>query len=136
MRFSQSTSKTYEEDEMRYVDRGDPAGWDKEIGDFIVGTTWRDMDLSAICPIEAANHLVHLRIYFETSSASNHVYQVRKKGNVNVINTDGIAITGIYDLIRDRSVWVMLDADRKIQYRVAGSTFTAINLTVRGWWIG
>lgn len=118
------------EEEMRYINRGDPA-----VPDFTALTfddLWHDLDLSGIVASAGASHLVHLRIDFSAPGPALEGW-LREKGNVNTENA-------VRCITRDgathsRGIWVQMDAQRKIEYRVwAGmSTF---NIVVRGWWIG
>lgn len=114
-----------------YVDRGDPATYDWQSGDFTKDNVWRDLDLSAIVPAGAIT--VALSCHIQATEVAKRV-QFRKKGNVNTRNvaemwTQVSAADHAGDLI------VALDADKKIQYRIHAATWLSLNVTVKGWWL-
>lgn len=113
-----------------YENRGDPADWDKGIGDFVTDNTWRDLDLSALVP-EYAN-AVHIRLAFENDFVMKTI-AFREKGNVNVVNaseTNSLVSAATHQ----RSVICALDSDRFILYRISVGGWTKLNFLVRGWW--
>jgi len=112
-----------------YVDRGDPVAADFDT--FTTDLDWHDLDLSSIVPAGAV--LVHLYIQIIDDAAGSY-FNVREKGNSNSWNVATIR-TQVTDIYMDGNVLVSCDSDRVIQYMGADTTFTAINITVRGWWI-
>lgn len=133
MEYSKSVAIQLQEAiDMKYVDRGDPAAPDFLVGAFTTDGLWHDIDLSAIVPPEAANHLVHIGVDAFTAVAGSSM-RLAKTGNVNDWNSAGDAYTGVspsYAL----DCWVMLDANRKIRYMFSNVAWAFINLTIRGWW--
>lgn len=123
---------TQVEGDMYYVDRGDPASTDFLHTVLTIDGAYHELDLSAIVPAIAANHLVHISL--RVRGAENSTGNLRKAGNVNTNNMD------IATMQRDNgwynwSAWVMMNADRKIEYAFAAA-ITGVVMTVRGWWEG
>lgn len=114
-----------------YVDRGDPNDHDFTLVNFTTDWTWRDLDLSAIVPAGAT--AVDLRIVVIDDAIGSR-FQLRKNGNVNVHNVLSTR-TLVIDLAIDIVAIVSCDVGRKIEYRASNLTFSAINITVKGWWI-
>jgi hypothetical protein len=130
MIYSPSTSLVKEED-MIYIDRGDPTGYDFTLPNFTIDTNWHDLDLSAIVPAEGANHLVHIKCNISNNTAGIF-FQLRKKGNTEVFNSATQRIQ-VADIQTNMNVFVMCDNNRIIQYQGVSSVFTSINFVVRGW---
>lgn len=95
----------------KYADRGDPAVPDFTEADLIMDGAWHELDLSGIVAAAGANHLVHIRSWEDVMP------NIREVGNVNDLNIG--------------AEWVMMNADRKIEYKNFGGNFT--KLVVRGW---
>jgi hypothetical protein len=112
-----------------YVDRGDPAGYDKVVGDLTTDGTWRDLDLSAVVPSGAV--AVHICCNI-IDDAAGSVFLIRKNGNTNSYNTLSQAtqaanVTVYFDGI------VKCDANRVVEYVASNTAWTGINITIRGW---
>jgi hypothetical protein len=114
---------------MQFVDRGDPAAWDFEVGDFTTDGAWHDLDLSGIIP--AGVSMVQINITFSDDNPGSWIL-FRKKGNVNEFNMD-VARSQVTDVINDACVMVQPDINGIIQYKTFSTAFTIINLVVRGW---
>lgn len=121
---------------MRYVDRGEPVR-DYLLADLIQDGGWHDLDLSVdrlgnpLVPPEGASHLVHLKVELVGSVAYEWA-ELRKKGY-----TEG-EMWCIQHKINEwysQGGMIMLDADRKIQYKL-DTNLTDLRVIVRGWWIG
>ena len=117
---------------MRYVNRGDPVNFDKTFADFTLNWNWQDLDLSALIPIEAASHLVHLRVQLVASDSTSYI-RFRTKGNVNIINIAELNSPVAGEEI-ESDFEIECDINRKIQYYGSVPNITALNLTVLGWW--
>jgi len=114
-----------------FVDRGDPAAFDRTVADFTVDNSWHDLDLSAIVPAGAV--AVVLKLQLKTGLPEKYIY-FRKNGNVNNYNVSFLntQVTNIWvggDLI------VAVDTARKVEYMATAYGWTAINLVVAGWWL-
>jgi hypothetical protein len=114
-----------------YVDRGDPVNYDFTLGDFTTDATWRDLDLSAVVPAGAV--LVLLACSLE-DNASGSIMLWRKNGNTNNVARDGQR-TQVQNAKIEDSVIVACDSNRVIEYYGTNTAFTAINVTIIGWWI-
>lgn len=113
----------------RLIDRGDPDAVDKSLGDFNMDYTWRDIDLSAVVPANAA----FVRIYLTCNSVSaNADFSVRKKGNTLPYNISTL-MTQVSDLTVCSTYFVPIGTDGKIQYRGLEVPWGMLNLTVLGW---
>ena len=112
----------------QYVDRGDPAAWDRDIGDFTCDGTYRDWDLSAI--VDAGAVAVYLGVVWK-ASADNNYAGFRENGNSNGVNRFNVG-GGPAQIEHHSSGWVALDANGKIEYFASANTniFYAV---VRGW---
>lgn len=131
MEFSPSVASTVE-GIVKYVDRGDPANYDFRKEDLIQDSAWHDMDLSGIVPEAGANHLVHISVTIQATVAENYLI-LQKKGNVN-FPAVGRTRTQVADIMLDESdIFVMMDADRKIEYQASTGNWSRIDVAVRGW---
>jgi len=114
-----------------YTDRGDPASEDFAVGDLTTDNTWRDLDLSSIVTDSTATAVL-LRVQV-TDDATSSIVSFRENGNTNTINVSHIrTIVANSTIFGDKIVSV--DSSRIIEYRTANLTFTAIDITVAGWW--
>ena len=113
----------------RYVDRGDPASPDWEVGDLTTDGTWRDLDCSSIVSSDAIAILFNMYI---KDDATNSYIQLRKNGNsndnaVNTLRTQ-VANQGI-----DALFCIPCDSNQVVEYRSTNTTFTSIQITILGW---
>jgi hypothetical protein len=113
------------------VDRGDPAAWDKQVGDFVTDGTWNDLDLSSVVPADGAERLVLLHVELEDDAAGS-AFSVREKGNANALNVTSVA-TQVANVLTTADLWVLADASRVVQYMGSNVAFTKIDVCVRGW---
>jgi hypothetical protein len=114
-----------------FVDRGDPSDWDWTLTDFTTDATWRDLDLSSIVPAGAANKLVKFRLSLVDGS-TDVAFQMRKKGNSNAYNT-GIRNILTANISNYYDIECVCDSNRVVQYWGTSTTFSTINVVVRGW---
>lgn len=114
-----------------FVDRGDPAAWDKQVGDFTTDGAYHDLDLSAIVPAGATAVLISGYIQ---DDAINSYLAFRKNGNAQA-KIQAVVRTQVIDNPMDFCFIVACDVNRVIEYVGAAVTFTAINFVVSGWWI-
>lgn len=115
-----------------YVDRGDPSSFDFTVSSLTTDNTWNDLDLSSIVAADGASNLVHLLVAVQDGS-TNVGIQFRENGNSNGLN---VSICWINTSGQDHyfDVLVLMDASRIIEYKASNTTFTTINIAVRGWW--
>jgi len=113
-----------------YVDRGDPSSWDFTVANFTTDGNWHDLDLSSIVP--GGTKLVHMRIRLCTPSLAG--INFRKKGNTNAVNIATMK-TQVASVYYYEDFFVPCDANRIIQYLANDVSWTAIDVTVRGWFI-
>lgn len=112
-----------------YVDRGDPAAQDYTAADLTTDGTWHDLDLSAIAPANAGfiNILLALK-----DNAVNSTFELRNKGNVNVINRP-VLNTQVANVITYHEYIVPCDTNQVIQYKATNLTWDLIRISVAGW---
>lgn len=113
----------------KYVDRGDPAAWDKTTGDLIIDSAWHDIDFSGI--ITDPNAVaVHVRVQI-TDDTIGRTALLRKNGNVNAVN-ELVCRTQAANISREADGFVSLDADLKVEYNITTGVDSAA-IVVRGW---
>lgn len=113
-----------------YFDRGDPTAYDFKVTDLFCDDTWRNLDLSAIVPANAK--AVALVVRLEDNLVGKRI-RFRKKGNTDVYN-DSEVRTQVANIPMPADVIVAVDTDRKIQYRTDNTSFTRIDIVIKGWW--
>lgn len=116
---------------VNYVDRGDPAAYDWTKTDLITDGTWRDLDCSAIVPASAK--AIHFLVFIY-DDAANTLFQMREKGNQNVLNKD-VLVVQVSNVSNGASFFVTCDQNRVVQYNASNQTWTTISILVRGWLI-
>jgi len=112
-----------------YVDRGDPAVYDKVKEDLTIDSGWHSLDLSAIVPAGAV--LIHCRVRLYCAG-SYYMVKWRKNGNSNTGNIV-ITIAHAIDEDFDREFWVACDSGRVIEYLAQTGSWNNIDFVVRGW---
>lgn len=114
-----------------FIDRGDPGTNDFVTGDFIKGGGWHDLDLSGIVPAGAKAVTGRLQL---NNAAINKVIYFRKKGNVNPFNVS-LTSTLVANINHWEDIVFSIDSNRKAQYTCSAGVWTAITLTIKGWWL-
>ncbi len=114
-----------------YVDRGDPANYDFEIGDFTQDNAWHTLSLAALIPLSAK--AVLLDADFNNNTANRHI-ALRKNGQTYEKNHSEVH-TRIAAQDDHALMVVSPDGNRLIEYKVATAGWQTIAMTVRGWWI-
>jgi len=113
----------------RYVDRGDVAALDLQVGSFTTNGTWIGLDLSSIVPAGATS--VRLRIIIADETVSNSIW-FAKFGESNHINISGGVVQAV-DIDREFIIDVDCTSARVIQYMATNTTWTKIDLVIKGW---
>lgn len=117
---------------LNFVDRGDVTAYDFVTANFTKDATWRDLDLSAICP--AGTKLVLLRVEIIVTTVAKYI-KFRTKGNVNDIN-----VSWVYNAVANQvfamDILVVPDVNRFIQYNAMAATWSALNVVVAGYFTG
>jgi len=114
-----------------FVDRGDPPAWDYTITNFPISDVWTELDLSSIIPSGAKAALFR---FVGVSNNANEPFDLRKKGNSNIINVS-YNYTQAAGIVICKDCIVHLSTDRKIDYYRSGTGWTGLYLLVAGWWI-
>lgn len=115
----------------KYIDRGDVIGYDFSLPIFTTDGDWHTLSLSAIVPTGAK--IVHINLGLESptsaarayfrNSAFNSAYNALKS-RIQAPNTRYMA-EGL----------ITLDANRCLEYELEPTTWTRIDLCVRGWFV-
>jgi len=113
----------------QFHDRGDPIAFDFFKENLITDQTWRDLDLSSIVPAGAVAVVLHLRV---VDDAVSSYIDFRKKGNTSSFNVGSIRTQGI-NVYYEPDLIIPCNVDRVIQYYAKDTTWTAINIVVKGW---
>lgn len=113
-----------------YVDRGDPAVYDKVKTDLTIDGAWHDLDLSSIIPAGAKAVLLKTRLQ---SANPGDAIRYRKNGNTNEINVCGCEALRA-NVIRTRLGITSIDVNRVLEYNADNIAWTLLDIVVRGWW--
>ena len=117
----------------QFVDRGNATNEDFEEGVLTTNGTWIELDLSAIVPSGAKAVLIYNRIL---DGSTNQIFGMKTAGNASNFNVSNLT-TNVANLNMegDKIIPMPSDDSRKIEYRGSNTVFTAIDITVKGWWI-
>jgi hypothetical protein len=116
----------------RYVDRGDPAAVDWDQGDLTTDETWNDLDCSGIVPSNAVAICFRVGV---SDDVAEEVFQMRKNGNTNGVNKSSI-YTQVANITNTHDIMIVAcDSSQVVEYYGTNTTWTAINVTVKGWWL-
>lgn len=116
---------------MRYIDRGDIASNDFEIGDLTLDGNWHDLDLSGIIP--TGKLFVKFTVVGRSIAAGRYM-QFKVDGYENVINIEN-HVTQAANIYYAVVLWLISDNTQKIQYRFENATWNVANITVLGWFV-
>ena len=114
-----------------FVDRGDLAAFDFELGDLTTDGNWYDLDLSSIVPAGVRVVLISVLIQDDATSSK---FKLRENGNSNIINVIANR-TQVANVAIEASGVVACDSNRVIEYWAENLTWSSINITIRGWWL-
>ncbi len=123
-------NKKYVDDVVGLQDRGDPAAVDFAVGDLIADGLAHELDLSGIVASGAATVLLRVRI---EDNAVGSLIVIKENGNSNQINA-GVIRTQVSGVTNDGDMIISLDANRKANYITTNTTFTILDIIVKGWW--
>lgn len=113
-----------------YVNRGDPAIIDFDMGDLIMDWGIHYLDLSAIVP--EGVKAVHLFFYFISANAGTCMW-LMSSDCVNCWSALG-GTTQVAGIEYDKDGPVALGPDRRIKYSAGSPPITSVAILVRGWW--
>jgi hypothetical protein len=118
-------------DKSGYVNRGDPAANDFEVGDFTCDAAEHDLDLSGIIPVgcKAIQFFIAVKDDAAGSVLSFFPY-------VHTYNYNRCAIrTQVADVDIYADYWLVVDSNRKIKYKATNTVWTMISFCIKGWLI-
>ena len=120
----------------RFIDRGDPATSDYEVGDLTTDGNWNDLDLGSggagIVPVNAVAVLLFIKV--QDADAAGSFVLFRKNGNSNDQAISGIR-TQVANIGNDNTVTVACDSNGIIEYIAENVTWDTIRITVLGWFL-
>lgn len=116
---------------LKWADRGLVTSYDYGLGDFIEDGEWHEKDLSSI--VGKGVKLLCISIGYITTE-SNKQFALRTAGQTNTKNF-GSMFTQASSLVVEHSLWVLTDADGKIDYYVQTGTWTILQVCIRGWFV-
>lgn len=120
----------------RFVDRGDPATSDYEVGDLTTDDTWNDLDLGAggagIVPTNAVAVLLYVKVQDDDAAGSYLFFRKNGNSNSHAIGAVRVQVAGVGN---DNSVTVPCDGNGIIEYLAANVTWATVRITVLGWWL-
>jgi len=116
---------------LKYVDRGDPDGFDWTQTSFTQDSTWRDLDLSSI--VDEGTVLVLFRCLVRHSNVSK-TFGLRKNGNSNDYSRVR-PITQVANTPIEYNLIIECDGDRKVEYNAEANSWSNIDLVVMGWFV-
>jgi hypothetical protein len=106
-------------------------GFDFTLDDFTTNGEWQVMDISNIVPEEAKAVIFGLTI---TDGAAGNYFEIRSYKSDSNYNTFK-ATTNVVDQPIGVEGFITLSNGRRFEYRGTNTTFSAINLILRGYWI-
>jgi len=121
----------YLADNPRFVNRGDPANPDWELGDFTLNSSWHTLDMSSIIPTNARGVLLRGDCLCQAVGWGVHF---KTKGNVNSPNMSAFAAQTA-DVGFQVDTVVIPNTNREIIYMGYANVFTQLEVTVGGWWL-
>ncbi len=123
---------THDLTKFGFVDRGDPAAADFEVGDLTTDGTWKDLDLATIVgDARVRSVLIHVKVQ---DGAVSSLMQFRKKGNADVVARSAVR-TQVANIINEGTFIVPCSTAQVIQYHGSNLTFSTIEIIVLGWFI-
>lgn len=99
-----------------YQNRGDVDTWDFIRRDLVADDGWQELDLSSIVPTEGANQLVHLKVVVEAQIAEKKII-FANLGQIDELNVGKLS-TQAPDVSRTIDIWIKMDENRKIRYKM------------------
>lgn len=111
-----------------YIDRGDPAAFDKTSTDFTKDYNWYDLDLSAMV-VSGAKAAV-IKVLAQTTVAGG-IFKLRKNGSAQDVVGSGL-ITQVAGLYMYFTLIVAVDTNGKCEYMATPHTWTYLELIVIG----
>jgi len=116
---------------MVWVDRGDPASNDWNVGDLIKDGTWRDLDCSGIVP--AGTTTIAFKVIMSNSVSISMDFHLRKNGNSNSVNEFRLT-NQLIDVDISGFGIVPCDSSRFVEYNASDSDFwTTLSVVILGW---
>lgn len=115
----------------KFVDRGNVTPVDFSAGSLTADGSWHELDLSSIIPV--GTKLVMLRTSM-IAIATIGVLKVKKNGLANDINVD-ISSMETDGFPKFDTLYVVPDADGKIEYWYTNAAYAIRTITVGGWFI-
>jgi len=114
----------------RYVDRGDPASYDWQVGDFTTDNSWHDIDCSSIVSSDATAIIFRLLV---KNNTAGEAFLLRNNGMTNTRVAHGCR-THVADIYAENLVVVSCDENQVVEYYGTNNgTWSTINVVIAGW---
>ncbi len=114
-----------------FVDRGDPAAYDFEVGVLTTDGVWRDLDVSGVVPSGAIAVQFFLQVVI---AGPGYTAKIRKKGNTNTYNA--LTVTTIYANQTSGVIGIVpVGTSPGFQYWCENGIWSAVNILIQGWFI-
>lgn len=113
----------------KIIDRGDPSVWDWTLGNFITDGAGHDLDCSSIVP--AGARFIIFRVDIQDDAVGSF-FVMWKKGHTGNFNA-AIKRTAVANEWMDCHFRVACDDNRIVEYKATNTTWSGINVLVRGW---
>jgi hypothetical protein len=112
------------------TDRGEHDAWDYEIGDLVTDGSWNVIDFSSV--VGAARRLVCVRFQWASTNPSDY-FQIRTNYGASVVNQSSRR-TQVAAATQEADIFVVTDAEGKVEFSCANAVFTTIRVGIRYWW--
>jgi hypothetical protein len=114
-----------------FADIGDVGSYAFQVGDLTTDGAYHDLDFSALPWVPYGATRVFLTVTVQDDAAGSTI-TFRKNGNSNEVN-NAPCTTQVANVPISYDIEVSLDANRKAEYKATNTTWTTINIAVRGW---
>lgn len=114
-----------------FVNRGDAGAPDFVVANFTRDGAWHDLDLSGIIPAGATAAAAALFIRANVTANTIRFTPSDFAGDDNRTNI----ITQAAGVSIEQDITLVLNSDRKVRYKATAGNWTAIQLTIKGWWL-
>jgi len=116
---------------MKFINRGDPAGWDFDKNDFTCDSSWHALSLASIVP--ANTKIVEIGIEAQRPDTSRLI-QFCTAGYTNRVNASWLYMAVAGQFFTDK-VSIYMGGSNIIDYKADNGVYTSLNMVVCGWWL-
>lgn len=113
----------------QWVDRGLGETYDFPASDFIADGVWREKDLSSV--IRKGVKLLSFSLGLRTADATRQM-AFRTAGQENTKNIASVYTQEANRMV-EHTLWVLTDAEGKVEYVCSRTTWDILQFFIRGW---